>query len=76
MKKRSLMIMGHSTSVSMEDEFWSMLKKISEHKKLTVQQLVEQIDMQRDGNLSSALRVFILNWLCDKLEKNTEQNNS
>lgn len=76
MKKRSLLIMGHATSVSMEDEFWSMLKKISEHEKLTVQQLVEKIDMQRDSNLSSALRVFVLKWLCEKLEKNTEQNNS
>ena len=64
--------MGHATSVSMEDEFWLELKKIAESEKLTVQQLVEKIDMERESNLSSALRVFVLNWLLKKLEKDTE----
>lgn len=72
MKKRSLVIMGHSTSVSLEDEFWILLKKIAEQEKITVQQLVEQIDISREGNLSSALRVFVLDWLCAKLKKNKE----
>ena len=76
MKKRSLVIMGHSTSVSMEDEFWKILKQISESEEIALQQLVEKIDMSREGNLSSALRVFVLNWLLKKLEKDTEQNNS
>ncbi len=72
MKKRSLVIMGHATSISMEEEFWSALKKIAEQKKSTVQQLVEQIDVERQGNLSSAIRVYILNYLLNQLPKETE----
>ncbi len=69
MKKRSLVIMGHATSVSMEEEFWALLKRIAEQKKCTVQQLVEQIDVSRQGNLSSAIRIFILNYLLESLPK-------
>lgn len=69
MKKRSLVIMGHATSVSMEEEFWTLLKRIAEQKKCTVQQLVEQIDISRQGNLSSAIRIFVLNYLLESLPK-------
>ena len=64
--------MGHATSISMEEEFWIALKKIAEQKKSTVQQLVEQIDVERQGNLSSAIRVYILNYLLNQLPKETE----
>ena len=76
MKKRSLQIMGHSTSISMEDEFWSVLKEIAESKKTTIQELITQIDLHRAGNLSSAVRVFILNNLKNELQKYKEQKDS
>ena len=76
MKKRSLQIMGHSTSISMEDEFWSVLKEIAESQKTTIQELITQIDLQRTGNLSSAVRVFILNNLKNELQKYKEQKDS
>ena len=76
MKKRSLQIMGHSTSISMEDEFWSVLKEIAESQKTTIQELITQIDLQRTGNLSSAVRVFVLNTLKAELQKHKEQKDS
>ena len=76
MKRRSLQIMGHSTSISMEDEFWSVLKEIAESQKTTIQELITQIDLQRTGNLSSAVRVFILNNLKNELQKYKEQKDS
>jgi len=60
MKKRSVVIAGHRTSVSLEDAFWTALKEIATRKGLTVNQLVTGIDRQRAGNLSSAIRVYIL----------------
>ncbi len=60
MKKRSVVIAGHRTSVSLENAFWVALKEIATRKDLTVNQLVTGIDRQRAGNLSSAIRVYIL----------------
>ena len=60
MKKRSVVIDGHRTSVSLENAFWSALKLLAVRNGKTVNQLVTQIDRGRDGNLSSAIRVFIL----------------
>lgn len=60
MKKRSVVIAGHRTSVSLENAFWDALKSIASHRSLTVNQLVTEIDRQRQGNLSSAIRVFVL----------------
>ena len=76
MKKRSLQIMGHSTSISMEDEFWAVLKEIAESQQTTIQELITQIDLHRAGNLSSAVRVFILNNLKNELQKYKEQKDS
>lgn len=64
MKKRSVIIDGHRTSVSLENAFWSGLKKMAAKKGITVNQLVTEIDRDRDGNLSSAIRVHILLWWC------------
>ncbi|MCJ2082316.1 ribbon-helix-helix domain-containing protein [Methylobacterium sp. J-090] len=59
--KRSVMIAGHRTSVSLEDPFWDALREIAEARGLSVQTLVGAIDAGRDGqNLSSAIRVFVL----------------
>jgi predicted DNA-binding ribbon-helix-helix protein len=59
--KRSIVIAGHKTSVSLEDAFWSGLKKIANGRKLTLSEMVASIDSGRaQGNLSSALRLFVL----------------
>lgn len=60
MKKRSVVIDGHRTSVSLENAFWNALRLLALQKGLTVNQLVTQIDRDRDGNLSSAIRVYVL----------------
>jgi len=59
-KKRSVLISGHPTSVTLEAEFWDALKDIAAARSTTVTALVEEVDRTRTGNLSSALRVFIL----------------
>ena len=59
--KRSIVIDKHKTSVSLEDEFWQGLKEIAAERHLTLSELVSDIDsMRRQGNLSSALRLFVL----------------
>ena len=60
MPKHSVMIAGHRTSISLEKEFWILLKSIAEKKKVTVSELITDIDANRTGGLSSALRVFVL----------------
>lgn len=60
-KKRSIAIGGHKTSVSLEDYFWTSLKQIARERTTTVSELVEVLDASREvGNLSSTIRVFIL----------------
>ncbi len=76
MKKHSLLIMGHATSVSLEDEFWESLKEIAFEESKSIQQLIEHIDLDRTSNLSSAIRIYILNHLKNKLQKYKEQNDS
>jgi predicted DNA-binding ribbon-helix-helix protein len=59
--KRSIVIGGHKTSVSLEDAFWDGLKEIAKRRHLTLSVLVADIDTQRrQGNLSSAIRLFVL----------------
>ena len=60
--KRSIVIAGHKTSVSLEDAFWKGLKEIAGGRDLTLSDLVSTIDSERrHGNLSSAIRLFVLN---------------
>lgn len=61
MKKRSVLIAGHPTSVSLEEEFWEALKAVAHARGASVNALIEEIDSTRTGNLSSAIRVFVLN---------------
>jgi len=59
--KRSIVIAGHKTSVSLEDAFWKGLKEIANGRDLTLSDLVASIDTDRHhGNLSSAIRLFVL----------------
>jgi predicted DNA-binding ribbon-helix-helix protein len=59
--KRSLTIAGHRTSLSLEAEFWKILKDIAEAERKSIAKLVEEIDAARGSrNLSSAIRLWIL----------------
>ncbi len=60
MGKRSVMVAGHRTSVSLEDDFWDELTTIAESRGISLNRLVEEVDATRAGNLSSALRIFAL----------------
>lgn len=60
LRKRSVLISGHPTSVSLEAAFWDALKTIAAARGCSINALVEDVDAQRIGNLSSALRVFVL----------------
>jgi len=66
--KRSIMINNHKTSVSLEDEFWNALKEIALQRNQRLSVMIAQIDSERTtGNLSSALRLFVL----DQYRSNT-----
>ena len=59
--KRSIVVSGRKTSVSLEDQFWNSLKEIARERNMTVGELVGAIDVDRQhGNLSSAIRLFVL----------------
>lgn len=61
--KRSIIINGHKTSISMEDAFWQGLKKIAGERGLTLSELVGMIDEKRtSNNLSSEVRLFVLDY--------------
>jgi predicted DNA-binding ribbon-helix-helix protein len=61
--KRSIVIAGHKTSVSLEDAFWKSLKEIATGRGATLSNLVTSIDVERrQGNLSSCLRLFVLDF--------------
>ena len=61
LRKRSVIIQGRKTSISLEDEFWEGIKEIATARGQTITQLVNAIDAQSDGhNLSSAIRVFVM----------------
>jgi predicted DNA-binding ribbon-helix-helix protein len=59
--KHSIAIGGHKTSISLEDPFWRVLKEIASGQRLTLSNMVADIDKSRQhGNLSSAIRLFVL----------------
>ena len=59
--KRSVLVGGHKTSVSLEESFWSGMKDIAGQRGMTLSELVSEIDKNRQqGNLSSAIRLFVL----------------
>jgi predicted DNA-binding ribbon-helix-helix protein len=61
--KRSIVVAGHKTSVSLEDAFWKGLKEIAGGRDMTLSDLVASIDSERrHGNLSSAIRLFVLDF--------------
>ena len=58
--KRSVRIAGHATSISLEPAFWQALSEIAARRDLSLNALLSQIDAERTGNLSSAIRLFVL----------------
>jgi|ERR1700730_4937609 predicted DNA-binding ribbon-helix-helix protein len=67
--KRSVAIAGHKTSVSLEEAFWKSLKEIAKRQGVTLSALLAAIDSDRHyGNLSSAIRLFVLNFYRDQLD--------
>jgi len=58
--KRSVAIAGHRTSISLEPAFWDELKAIADTEGVSVNALIARVDVGRHGNLSSAIRVFVL----------------
>ncbi len=62
MRKRSISIQGHQTSISLEDEFWDELSAIARSRQISLNALVTEVDRARNGggNLSSTLRVYVL----------------
>lgn len=65
MKKISVSLSGHQTSITLEDEFFDALKKIAETDKKSVASIINHIDEKRppESNLSSEIRIYILNKL-------------
>ena len=76
MNKRSVSIRGHRTSFSLEDDFWQELKAIAARRKMSLAQLVTQIDVRRseEENLSSALRLHVLRDLKSRLQPPPENS--
>jgi predicted DNA-binding ribbon-helix-helix protein len=74
--KRSIVVSGHKTSVSMEDAFWEALKRIAAGRDMTLTELVAVIDAGRaHANLSSAIRLYILDYYREQLAVQTAQRN-
>ena len=75
--KRSIVIAGHKTSVSLEDAFWKGLKEIAGDRDLTLSDLVATIDTDRQhGNLSSAIRLFVLDYFRAQTVASKQSNSS
>ena len=60
LRKRTVTVSGHQTSISLEEAFWAALKAIAQRRDLSINALVSEVDATRSGNLSSALRVYVL----------------
>ena len=75
-KKRSITIHGHRTSISLEEPFWAALNDIAKMRQMSVASLVQMIDKERIGGLSSAIRIFILAELRHKLAASATTQNT
>ncbi len=60
LKKHSVTIAGHRTSISLEACFWRHLRQIAEDRNVSINELVRQLDEARAGSLSGAIRAFVL----------------
>jgi predicted DNA-binding ribbon-helix-helix protein len=64
-RKRSVRLAGHQTSVSIEDAFWDHLIRIAREQDQSINSLITQLDADRTGNLSSAIRIYVLDQVTD-----------
>jgi predicted DNA-binding ribbon-helix-helix protein len=65
---RSVVVAGHRTSISLEDDFWKALREITGARNVTLSDLIAVIDAERHlGNLSSAIRIFVLGFYRDQI---------
>ena len=70
--KRSIVIAGRKTSVSLEDDFWTGFKEIANSRQMSPSDLLASIDTDdRYGNLSSVIRLFVLDYFRTKANQNT-----
>ena len=75
--KRSVVVSGHKTSVSLEDAFWRALREIAAGRNMALSDLVASIDAERQhANLSSAIRLFILGFYKIQLNVATDEQNA
>ena len=74
--KRSVTIAGQRKNISLEEAIWQSLKEIADYQDMTLPALVATIDSERNqGNLSSAIRVFVLNFYRDQLDIQNQSEN-
>jgi CheY-like chemotaxis protein len=66
--KRSIVLRGRKTSVSLEDEFWRALKEIAAARRIRVSDLIADVGQDRQGNLSSCLRIFVLKFFRERAD--------
>jgi predicted DNA-binding ribbon-helix-helix protein len=72
--KRSIVVSGHKTSVSLEDAFWTALKEIASGRHVTLSEMVAIIDSEREhDNLSSAIRLFVLSFYRNQLSPRSDK---
>jgi predicted DNA-binding ribbon-helix-helix protein len=70
MKRHSVVVAGHKTSISVEDEFWAGLREIAKERKNYLSELIADIDEGRQfANLSSAIRLFVLRHYRDQQKR-------
>ncbi|WP_219821527.1 ribbon-helix-helix domain-containing protein [Sneathiella aquimaris] len=66
--KRSVSISGHRTSISVEKEFWDLFCQMAEDQSISINTLISRLDEERSGNLSSAVRLYVLRKLLEMSE--------
>ena len=71
--KRSIHIDGHKTSISLEDAFWNILKDIAHERGESISHLVTGINAKRRSNLSSTIRLFVLEFYKEQLDRMEQQ---
>jgi predicted DNA-binding ribbon-helix-helix protein len=60
LRKRSVMLSGHATSIALEPEFWTEIERLASERGQTLAGFIGAVDRIRDGNLASALRLAVL----------------
>ena len=61
--KHSVVVGGHNTSISLEEEFWQGLRQVASSRHTTMSKVLAEIELnRREGNLSSHIRLFVLNY--------------